>query len=75
MLSLGIISSLDDCGGNVRVEEKLEFRVTCYPQRLDGVDSAKAGCGSRAILGSRILTQPVHNEFVKMGLTSRDLTD
>ena len=57
------------------VEEKLEFRVTCCPQRLDGVELAKVGCDSSVLLGSRILTKPVHNEFVKMGLTNRHLTN
>ena len=73
--SLGLGALLDDCGGKVRVEENLEFRVTCYPKRLDGVELAKSGCGFGGVLGSRILTQPVSIEFVKMELTNRHLTD
>ena len=54
--SLGFRALFDECGGKVRVYEKLEFRVTYYPQHLDGVELKKAGCGSGGILGSRILT-------------------
>ena len=54
--SLGFGDLLDDCAGKVRVEKKLQFRVTEYPQRLDVVESAKAGCGSGGVIGSRILT-------------------
>ena len=57
------------------MEEKLEFRVTCYPQRLDGVGLAKTGCSSGGVLGSRIQKWPVHNEFVEIRLTNRYLTD
>ena len=54
--SVGLGSLLDDCRGKVSMEGKLEFRVTCYPQRLDGVELAKSGLGSDGVLGSRILT-------------------
>ena len=54
--SPGLRALLYDGKGKVRVEDKLEFRVTCYPQRLDGVEPAKAGCGFGGVLGSRILT-------------------
>ena len=74
-LSLGIGALLDECGGKVTVEEKLEFRVTCYPPCLGGVELENIGCGSSGNLGSRILTYPVHNEFIKMGLTNRHLTN
>ena len=54
--SVGVGVLLDDCRGRVRVEEKLECRVTYYPQYLDGVASEKAGYGSGGVLGSHILT-------------------
>ena len=53
---LGIGALLNDCRGQVRVKETLKFGVTYYLEGLDGVESAKAGCGSGGVLWSRILT-------------------
>ena len=54
--SLGIGALLNEGRGQVRVKETLKLGVTYYLEGLDGVESAKASCGSGGVLWSRILT-------------------